>query len=230
MRFNELVKKILESSQQNNLLLDVIFEDAAPRLATFVATHNVTDSDISIAFRKNNIKNNNDFFSNKEINKHIEHLKQHRITRDGKILCCWPDFYNYFEQQVKLNSVNIDNLFLDFDMEISKDLQSHIHPLSQQHGMQSFDKHKQQIQDFRTQQQQQQQQQQPGMLYYHPSGQGVTEYLVDNASTLTSCINNIYIHCKSETNATIMIEILNNSGYVASRYKSNIGKQTGFIL
>jgi len=223
MKFNELVKKILESSQQNNLPLDVIFEDAAPRLATFVATHNVTDNDISIAFRKNNIKNNNDFFNNKDVNKHIGHLKQQPITRDGKILCCWPDFYNYFEQQVKLNSVNIDNLFLDFDMEISKDLQSHIHPLSQQHGMQSFDKHKQQIQVFRIQQP-------SGMLYYHPSGQGVTEYLVDNASTLTTCINNIYIHCKSEANAVIMIEMLNNSGYVASRYKSNIGKQTGFIV
>lgn len=223
MNFNNFVKYILESFQQDNLPLDVIFEDAAPRLATFVATHNVSNHDLAIAFRKNKIKNVNDFYSSKEIGKHITHLKQQPATRNGKIVCCWPDFYNFFEYQVKSESLVVDNLFLDFDMEISKDLQSHLHPLSQQHGMQSFEKHKQQIQDFREQHQP------VGMLNYHPSGQGVTEYLVDNASTLTSSINNIYVHCKSDSNAAIMIKMLSTSGYNITRYKSNLGKQTGFL-
>ena len=223
MRFNKLFTKILENLETEQPL-DVIFEDAGPRLATFVATHNVSDKDLSLAFRKLKIKDLNDFNNNKEIRKHINHLSNTTPSRSGKILCCWPEFYNFFETVVKTNNTVIDNLFLDFDMEISKDIQKPLHPLSQETGMQTFEKHKQQILDFRAQNQP------TGMLNYHPSGQGVTEYLVDNASVLNSLIHNIYVHCKSDGNATIMIELLNQSGYSASRYKSSLGKATGFIV
>ena len=224
MKFNTYIKNILESIEEPLQRLDVIFEDAAPRLATFVATHNVSNHDIALAFRKLNVKNIEDFNKSKEISKHIKHLSNTTVSRNGKILCCWPEFYNYFENNVKINNITIDNLFVDFDMEISKDIQKQLHPLSQENGMQTFEKHKQQIQDFRLHQKP------SGMLNYHPSGQGVTEYLVDNAKSLNALIHNIYIHCKSDSNAAIMIKLLNDSGYSTSRYKSNIGKETGFII
>jgi len=207
---------------------DVIFEDSFPRLAAFAATHTVSDDDIKIAFRKLSIKNYNEFVSNKKVNEKLSTFasidSNAREKYQGKMLCGWPLFHQYFETHVKTSGVIIDHLFLDFDMEAVKDIQKPLHPLSQEHGKQPFQKHQQQIEFYREQHKP------TGMLYYHPSGQGVTEYLVDNAEHFSNKIKSINVHCASEPNAVIMIKLLNDAGYSAMRYSSEEGKQTGFII
>lgn len=225
LSFKEYIKE-----QSENIIFDVIFEDSVKRIAAFVATHTVSDEDMQVAFRKLGIKDYTSFDENKVIKSHLKKTPlvnpQNRNNHKGKILSGWPIFYDYFEKNITSGQVTIDHLFLDYDMPDVVDLQSKHHPLAPETGFGIFETHAAIIKDYRLQNNLAKN----DLKYYFPSGQGVTEYLVDNADRFISKIKTICVHCSREANAKRMIDDLQAVGYNAIRYSSKVGNETGFIL
>jgi hypothetical protein len=145
----------------------------------------------------------------------------------GVVCYGWPQFYTFFEK-FKLDNEQIKNLFLDFDMDHLKGIDRDKHPLTQIKPGQSYKTHKEQIENFRKEHSELAAN---DMLYYHPSGQGVTEYLMHNVSSLKPKINQIVIHCKNNHAYEAMNTNLKSSGYVnILRMNAKDLNKSGFLI
>ena len=154
--------------------------------------------------------------------------KTHNNVGQPKGVVCqgWPQFFDHFESLKKSND-KIRNLFLDFDMERISGHERERHPLTQTKIGQAYIKHKSDIEDFRIKNTNLTPK---DMLYYHPSGQGITEYLVANANIFNNKIENIIVHCKNSHAANPMMEALTSAGYKnISRGSSKLLNVSGYI-
>lgn len=148
-------------------------------------------------------------------------------TPRGVVCYGWPQFFD-FAEEFKSSPEQIRNLFLDFDMNHLKGEERERHPLTQTKAMQKYETHEKQINVFRLQHPELTLE---DMLYYHPSGQGVIEYLIHNKTKLIQKIDQIVIHCKSHYVYDVMKRHLINNGYVnIIRMNAKDLNANGYIL
>ena len=132
-----------------------------------------------------------------------------RSSSEGIVLNSWPKFFEYFEQ-FKVTTGNIDRLFLDFDIVNIDPAERAKHPLTPDHGFGTYKDSLEQIKRYREENSIDTP---TDMLDYFPSGQGATEYLINNKQSLIPKIGQIVVHCSSNNNASIMVEALKGAGY-----------------
>lgn len=150
-----------------------------------------------------------------------------RTSSNSIILNSWPRFFTYFEN-FKTTSSTIDKLFLDFDI-VNVDLTEKAkHPLTPDHGFGTYKDSLEQIKRYREENSIDIPK---DMLDYFPSGQGATEYLINNKQLLVPKIHQIIVHCSSNNNASIMVDALKSAGYSnVIRILPRILNNTGFQL
>ena len=209
--------------------LDILFDDAKKRIYCFLAAHQcINFDDISSTGSFSTVQQFYDSYAqDRKLKNMLDKFANVRQQTNGRVAYGWPKLFSILES-VKTSQQPIRNLFLDFDMEHLSTAEKAKHPLTQAKPTQSYETHLRQIEAFRKDSAQASQN---SMLYYHPSGQGATEYLADNASKLSPLINHIYVHCKSEPNSKIMIQKLQAAGYPSvSRTKSTLMNDAAFII